>query len=184
LENANNDYVIYKNSFKDGTVTKKDLDNAVKNLQLAKENYENVQKNLQLANESIENNKNLSSTQNEQIKELTKKLDEAKLNLSYTTFIAPIDGTIQELNVKLQDEIKINQKIMTIVSKDCYIEAKLNNKQIKKINLDQEVIICLNPYKHTKGKIIKIEKNSIFVKVLDDYNLKPNKKVLIKIKTS
>ena len=94
-----------------------------------------------------------------------------------------MDGNIKELSVDIKDEVKANQKIMSILAKDCFIETKLNDKQIKKVKINQEVVIHLNPYKHIKGKIENIEENSVFIKPLANCNLKNNKKVLIKIKT-
>ncbi|MBQ8847389.1 MAG: HlyD family secretion protein [Candidatus Gastranaerophilales bacterium] len=189
LENANNDYTIYKNSYKDGTVTKNDLDNATKNLALAKENYENVQKNIELAKESLEVNQNINETQNEEIQNLTKKIEELELKLSYSTFIAPFDGKIKKINVKLNQEVKTDDKILTIISNDYYIKAKFKKAKLSKIKENQEVLISITPYKQIKGFVKNIDTNKNIViiqpKEFDsEKKLKHNKKVFIKIKVN
>ena len=193
LENANDDYVRYKNAFKDGAVTQKDLDKAIKNLEIAQNQNEECQKELQKTNETL---KNLISKKDSQIikaKESIEDLQEAKLELAQTTLSASKNGTIANLAVKINDEIEENQKIADIILDDCYVVAKFNKIHSKNLKLDQKASVKIYSagFKTFEGKIIEImpENNNLIpikIKISNNHkncNIKSNSKAFVKIKT-
>ena len=90
LENANNDYVLYKIQFKDGTVTKKDLEKAIKNLELAQVEFEEAQAQVGLNSSALEKIVSKKDIQLDEMKTLIHELEQAKLELSFATIIAHI----------------------------------------------------------------------------------------------
>ena len=98
LENANNDYVLYKIQFKDGTVTKKDLEKAIKNLELAQVEFEEAQAQVGLNSSALEKIVSKKDIQLDEMKTLIHELEQAKLELSFATIIAQKSGIGIELN--------------------------------------------------------------------------------------
>ena len=142
LERANNDYTIYKNAYQDGSVTKKDLNNAVKNLETAKTNYMQAQNNLKKTTLKIQNTN----------KTLDEKLKNAKLELSYTTIISPVNGIITDKNITLGEIVEKDKVIFKIIPEKCYITADIKQYQTKKIKIGQSVLITIDN-KNYKGKV-------------------------------
>lgn len=162
LEYANSDYIRYKNAFQDGSVTKQDLDNATKNLEVARANYNSAQNNLKAATNSLNSTISKKNSQNSEIKRLLMEVEQAKLNLSYTTIIAPIDGTITNKNVELGNYIQTAHPILSIVPNDFYIIANFKETQIANMKAGQKVIIKIDTHgrKTFKGKVDSIQKAS------------------------
>lgn len=192
LENANSDYIRYKNEFKDGTVTKKDLNNAINNLELAQEQYEAAQKNLNSASEILKEIISKKDSQMDEAKEILEELENAKYELSSATIISPKNGKILNLNAKIGD-IAYNDKILfEILPDECFVIGnfkKLPNANIK-IGQKATVKIYSAGFKKLNGEIVEIlpeKQNYISAKIkiidcVEKYNLKKEAKALVKVK--
>lgn len=177
LDNANNDYVRYKNDFEDGIVTKKDLEKAIQNLEIAQEQYKNAQEKLKIANTESK---------------ITKPLQEARLNLYNVTIIAPKNGKITNLSAKQGDVASTETPMLSIIPDECYIIA--NFKKLPNTNLmvgqKASVKIYSAAQKNFSGKIVEIlppKDKLISTKIkldesIEKYNIKPNSKAFVKIK--
>ena len=178
LDNANNDYIRYKNEFEDGTVTKKDLENAIKNLETAQEQYKTAQEKLKIANSESK---------------ITKPLQEARLKLYNATILAPKNGKITNLNYKVGDTINPEKPLLSIIPDECYIIANFKNLPNTNIELGQKasVKIYTASQRNFTGKIVEIlppKGKLISTKIkldnsIEKYNIKPGAKVYVKIKT-
>lgn len=193
LENANSDYIRYKNEYKDGTVTKKDLDNAINNLEIAKDNYEKAQENLKTSSvELIE----IISKKDEQLdaaQEILEDLQDAKLELSGATIISPKNGKIINLNARVGDIVNSDKAMFAIIPDECYVVA--NFKKLPKTNLKigQKAIVKIYTaaLKRFNGEIVEIlphKANVVSLKIkitdsIEKYNIKSNAKAFVRVRS-
>lgn len=192
LENANDDYVRYKNEFKDGTVTQKDLDKAIKNLEVAQNNYEKMQANLKNAKETFKVALDKKNLYDEELNEAIEELQESKLEFSNTNLIATKNGTIANLNLKVNDEIDENQKLADIVLDECFVLANFKKlyKEDLKIGKKATVKVYTLCFKTFEGEVVEImpEKSNLIpvkIKISNNAkkcNIKTNAKAFVKIK--
>lgn len=150
LEFANSDYIRYKNAYKDGAVTKQDLDNAVKNLDVARAQFKAAQDGLKATDSALKSTISKKASQMAEIKKLMADVDQARLNLSYTTIVAPTDGTVTNKTVELGNYVQTAHPIMTIVPNDCYIIANFKETQLTNMKKGQKVTIKIDTYKNKK----------------------------------
>lgn len=192
LENANSDYVRYKNEYKDGTVTKKDLDSAIHNLEIAKDNYEKAQENLK--NSSVELIEAISrkEEQFDMAQEILENLQNAKMELSGATIISPKNGKIIELNAKTGDVVNNDKVMFAIIPDECYVIA--NFKKLPKTNLKigqkASVKIYTAALKRFNGEVVEIlpqKQNVVSLKIkitdsIEKYNIKTGAKAFVRVK--
>jgi len=76
------------------------------------------------------------------------QLDQARLNLSYTQILAPIDGTVGERSVQVGNYVSPGTTLMTVVPLDqVYIEANYREVDLLHIRSGQPVTIHLDAYR-------------------------------------
>jgi membrane fusion protein, multidrug efflux system len=74
-------------------------------------------------------------------------LDKAKLNLSYCTVYAEIDGAITRRNVNPGDNLEARQSVMAIRSvRDIWIDANFKETQLRNLRIGQHVDLELDMY--------------------------------------
>lgn len=192
LENANEDYVLYKISYKDGTVTKKDLDKAIKNLEIAQMQYEEAQAQLKLTSNSLEKIISQKDTQIDEIKILIHELEQAKYELSSATITASKNGIITNIKAKVGDNIDKNTTIATIVPDECIILANFKKLPSKNLKVGQKAIVKIysQAFKTFEGEVVEImpEKSNLIpakIKIttgLKDRKIKTKSKAFAKVK--
>jgi membrane fusion protein, multidrug efflux system len=75
------------------------------------------------------------------------QLDQARLNLSYTQILAPIDGTVGERSVQVGNYVSPGATLMTVVPLDqVYIEANYREVDLLHVRSGQPVTIHLDAY--------------------------------------
>jgi membrane fusion protein (multidrug efflux system) len=75
------------------------------------------------------------------------QLDQAKLNLSYTSILAPIDGVVGQRSVQVGNYVSPGATMMTVVPLDqVYIEANYREVDLLHVRKDQPVTIHLDAY--------------------------------------
>lgn len=176
LENANQDYSLYKNSFKDGTVTKKDLNNAIKNLETAREKYKEAQEEFEEISEEYKETLANNTNQTQQIEKIIEQVEQAKINLSNTAIVMPYDGTVEEINAKINDNIQENQIIAKIIPDNCKIIANFNSSE--EIKKGKKAVIYTKKGVF-KGKVTKTEENSVIITTSGEILKNPD---IVKIK--
>lgn len=192
LENANEDYVLYKISYKDGTVTKKDLDKAIKNLEIAQMQYEEAQAQLKLTSNSLEKIISQKDTQIDEIKILIHELEQAKYELSSATITASKNGIITNIKAKVGDNIDKNTTIATIVPDECIILANFKKLPSKNLKVGQKAIVKIysQAFKTFEGEVVEImpEKSNLIpakIKIttgLKDRKIKTKSKAFAKVR--
>jgi len=77
----------------------------------------------------------------------TAQLDQARLNLSYTHILAPIDGVVGERSVQVGNYVTPGATLMTVVPLDqVYIEANYREVDLLHVRSGQPVSIHLDTY--------------------------------------
>jgi membrane fusion protein (multidrug efflux system) len=85
-------------------------------------------------------------------------LDQARLNLSYCTVIAPVDGIVGKKTVELGENVQPGEQMMAIVPlDDVWITANFKETQLSRIKAGQRVRFTVDAYgKEYKGKVENI----------------------------
>jgi len=82
-------------------------------------------------------------------------LEQAELNLSYTTITAPVDGVVGRKNVDVGQNTAPGQQMMALVSlDDVWVVANFKETQLREMKIGQPVKIEVDAYRRTyTGKI-------------------------------
>jgi membrane fusion protein (multidrug efflux system) len=85
-------------------------------------------------------------------------LDQAELNLQYTTIVAPISGVIGKKAVEVGNNISAGQQLMAIVPlDDIWITANFKETQLRDMRVGQPVKIVVDAYDRTyTGKVLRL----------------------------
>ena len=89
-------------------------------------------------------------------------LDQAKLNLSYTTVRAPQDGWVTQRNVEVGYYLTAGQSIMDLVVPEVWVTANFKETQLARMRPGQVVDISVDQYPslHLKGHVGSIQMGS------------------------
>ena len=78
-------------------------------------------------------------------------LDAAKLQLSYATIRAPVDGVVSKRSVNVGDFVNPGQALMAIVDpKNIWVTANLKETQMNNLRVGQPATIKVDAYPHEK----------------------------------
>ncbi len=84
-------------------------------------------------------------------------LDQAKLDLSYCTVIAEIDGVVTRRNVNPGDNVQVGQGLMALRSlREVWVDANFKETQLRDLRIGQKVDLKLDMYggkQHFEGRI-------------------------------
>ena len=86
-------------------------------------------------------------------------LDFAKLQLSYTTVLAPATGIVSRKNVEVGQNVQVGQALLAIVARgEAWVTANYKETQLKKMRVGQPVVLEVDAYpKHEfHGKVDSI----------------------------
>jgi membrane fusion protein, multidrug efflux system len=85
-------------------------------------------------------------------------LDQAELNLKYTTIVAPIDGVVGKKNVAIGQNVTSGQELMAVVPlEDLWITANFKETQLQKMRVGQTVKIKVDAYdREYTGKVQRV----------------------------
>ncbi len=141
---------------------------ATQNISVAEKNIEQAQTRVEQANAQIQSA--LTGPQQVQVTQAKAQsaaakvdeqralLDQAELNLQYTTIVAPIDGIVGKKNVAVGQNVSAGQELMAIVPLDnLWITANFKETQLQKMRVGQTVKIKVDAYDRTyTGKVQRI----------------------------
>lgn len=154
IELAKTDLERYKNLYTAGAVSKQTLDNA-------QTKYDAAVANLTSADQALLSKKD-NKVADAELKEAKAMLDQAELNLSYTTIKAPQNGTIASRRVEKGMYVQVGSPLCVIVPENVWVVANFKENQLNGMKKDQEVDIKVDTYpnKVFKGKIDSIQRSS------------------------
>ena len=144
------------------------VNEATQNVSVAEKNVEQAQTRVEQANAQIQ----AALTGPDQVKVTQAKaqsaaakveeqkalLDQAELNLQYTTIVAPIDGVVGKKNVAIGQNVSTGQELMAVVPlEDLWITANFKETQLEKMRVGQTVKIKVDAYdREYTGKVQRI----------------------------
>ncbi|MBE6299750.1 MAG: HlyD family secretion protein [Bacteroidales bacterium] len=142
MENAERDYIRYKNLFENDAVTKQQFDAMETNYIALKQRYEALKSQRQsTVLVKAEQGDRLNQTE-AAIRLAEAALDLAKLNLSYTVIIAPCDGVTGRKKIQVGQLIQPGQTITDLVdSGSKWVIANYKETQTANISVGNEVEI-------------------------------------------
>jgi membrane fusion protein (multidrug efflux system) len=144
------------------------VNEATQNIQVAEKNVEQAQARVEQADAQIQS----ALTGPQQVKATEAKaqsaaakveqqkalLDQAELNLKYTTIIAPVDGIVGKKNVAEGQNVAAGQELMAVVPVEgLWITANFKETQLEKMRVGQPVKITVDAYNRDyTGKVQRI----------------------------
>ena len=92
------------------------------------------------------------------VEEQKAMLDQAELNLQYTTIVAPIDGVVGKKSIAVGQNISPGQLLMQVVPLEgLWVTANFKETQLKKMHVGQPVKISVDAYdREYMGKVERI----------------------------
>jgi membrane fusion protein, multidrug efflux system len=87
-----------------------------------------------------------------QVETAQARLDQANLNLAWTTVAAPRDGWVTKRNVEAGNYLTPGQQIMSIVSPEVWVTANFKENQLARMRPGQKVDIEVDGYPQLKLK--------------------------------
>jgi membrane fusion protein (multidrug efflux system) len=144
------------------------VNEAAQNIQVAEKNVEQAQTRVQQADSQIQ--AALTGPQQVKVQEARAQsaaakvqeqqalLDQAELNLKYTTIVAPVDGIVGKKNVAEGQNIAAGQELMAVVPVEgLWITANFKETQLEKMRVGQPVKISVDAYnREYTGKVLRI----------------------------
>jgi membrane fusion protein (multidrug efflux system) len=92
------------------------------------------------------------------VEEQKTMLDQAELNLQYTTIVAPIDGVVGKKSIAVGQNISPGQLLMQVVPLEgLWVTANFKETQLKKMHVGQPVKISVDAYdREYMGRVERI----------------------------
>ncbi len=89
------------------------------------------------------------------VKQQRAVLDQARLNLSYTTIYAPYSGIVGKKTVEIGENVSPGQGLMSVVPlDDIWVTANFKETQLKKIRPGQKVVFSVDAYgREYRGRV-------------------------------
>ncbi len=154
IDSAKADLDRYKNLYAAGAVSKQALDNA-------QTKYDSAVANLTSADQALLSKDN-NKVADADLKAAKAAMEQAELNLSYTTIKAPQAGTIASRRVERGMYVNVGSPLCTIVPHNVWVVANFKENQLRHMKPGQSVDIKVDTYpnKVFKGQIDSIQRSS------------------------
>ena len=156
-EKAEQDYQRDQNLFRDGAITKKQLDDSKSAMDVAERQYVASKNDVTVA----QTKEGLSNAQLKKAEAIIKvkqtNIEQQKLKLSYTKIYAPASGKIGKRNVDIGQYVQAGSPLFTIVDDESFwIVANYKETQIHRMKPGDEVEISIDAYPDldVRGKIL------------------------------
>jgi membrane fusion protein (multidrug efflux system) len=144
------------------------VNEATQNIQVAEKSVEQAQTRVEQANAQIQSA--LTGPQQVKVTEARAQsaaakvdqqramLDQAELNLKYTTIVAPVDGVVGKKNVSDGQNVSPGQELMAVVPLEgLWVTANFKETQLQKMRVGQSVTIKADAYdREYSGKVLRI----------------------------
>jgi len=161
LSQATTDQKRYSNLYDRGTVPKQTLDRANTQYKVAKASVEQAQQEAQEALAEIGGSTQIPLEQQPAIKEAKARLQQARLNLSYTEVVAHITGFVTRRQVEVGNWLQPGQPLMSLVPleiKELWINANYKETQLTNVCIGQPAEVTVDTYPDVtfQGKVDSI----------------------------
>lgn len=154
LWRASQDYDRYANLIKDHSITQQQYEQALAAKQTAEQQLRILQEQKKQASSqtsAVTSQSGATASQiriaSSVIKQRQVDVDEAKLNLSYATIIAPADGLVSKVNVQPGQFLQAGQSLFSIVlNDDLWVVANFKETQFDKMKVGQKVLVHVDAF--------------------------------------
>ncbi len=139
----------------EGALSEADKDQSETALLQATEQVASAEASLERSKQSLGD----SGPDNPKIRAAIKKLEQAQLNLEFSTILAPTDGVIESFDIDLGYFVSAGQPLTTLISSsDVWIQANMkeNNLSLMQLNDEVEFTFDIAPGKIFKGIVRSI----------------------------
>jgi membrane fusion protein (multidrug efflux system) len=104
-------------------------------------------KNAQITPKTVAATKARAESADAQVLRYKAALDQAQLNLSYTTIVAPVDGVVGKRSVQVGSNVAIGQDLLAVVPlNDVWVTANFKETQLTRMHPGQPVRIKVDTY--------------------------------------
>jgi membrane fusion protein (multidrug efflux system) len=102
------------------------------------------------------------ATARAQTRQAQTRLDQAQLQLSYTTVVAPRDGRVTRRTVEQGAYLQTGEALLALVPEDLWVVANFKETQLERMRPGQPVQIRIDAYPHHpfKGKVDSLQAGS------------------------
>jgi membrane fusion protein (multidrug efflux system) len=130
----------------------------VQNLKAQQAAVESAQATLKLAQRQVEALKAQRDSAVASLGQAEAQRDQAKLNLSYTKILAPVDGMIAQRSVQVGNYVSVGAALMAMVPlSEVYIEANYREVQLGNVRAGQRARIHVDAYNiDLEGKVVDV----------------------------
>ena len=161
LKQAVTDQQRYGNLYERQTVPKQTLDQVNTRYKVAAATVDQARQEEREALAAIGGSTAIPLDQQPAIKEAKARLEQARLNLGYTTITAHFDGYVTKRQVEVGNWVQPGQPLMALVPleiKDLWIEANYKETQLTNMTIGQPAEIRVDAYPKTvfRGKVDSI----------------------------
>ncbi|KZZ74754.1 hypothetical protein A3767_22375, partial [Oleiphilus sp. HI0133] len=134
---------------KSGAIAERDADIAFAKAEEAKAGIARAEANL----EEVKNRFGQQGDQNTKFKQALAKLEQARLNLTYSSVVAPADGVVSNMKLEVGQYASPGARLVSLISiKDVWIEAYLRENNLGNLQPGNPVQIALDS---APGKIFE-----------------------------
>ena len=156
LEKASSNYDRFKNMFADSAVTKNQFDQAKAQFKTDEAYLEASEKEV-LASKSVTEQYRINiESARATVSRKEADLAEARLKLSYTVIISPVDGIAGERTIQMGELVSNNQTLVTVIEQTSkWVMANFKETQLKDIKVGQAAKITIDALadKEYSGKV-------------------------------
>jgi membrane fusion protein (multidrug efflux system) len=151
LEKANKDYARYANLVKDGSITQQQFDQAKSDRDVAEATYRAAQDQYKAALEQIGTSRNQLKVTDVGVTQRQADVDYAKLQLTYTTIVAPSSGITSKKNIQLGQLVQAGQTLFNVVNDNSlFVTANFKETQLTNLKNGQKVDIEVDAFPDLK----------------------------------
>lgn len=147
---ATEDYNRYKNLYDDHAITKAQFDEMRAEKESAEASLAAAQSQLPVISKKVGTNQQQAEATASNIALKQADIDYAKLQLSYTVILAPVDGIISKRTIQVGQLVQAGQPLFSIVSdKAIYITANFKETQMDNLRVGEKVDLKVDAFPDT-----------------------------------
>jgi membrane fusion protein, multidrug efflux system len=138
-----------------GVVTKVQADEAAHSADQARRQIAVIQQQIASALADIGGRAGTPVDQQPKVRQARADLDRARLNLSYATIVAPVDGVVTKVEqLQVGNRVNASQTLFWLISGQPWVEANFKEDQLAHMRVGQPASIDIDAYDHTlTGKV-------------------------------
>lgn len=151
LWRANKDYTRYANLIKEGAITQQQFDAAKAEKDAAEATYQAAENQYKAALGQVGSTRSQLKVTNTGVDQRQADVDFARLQLSYTTIVAPTSGIVSKKNIQKGQLIQPGQTLFSIVNDNSlYITANFKETQLENLKTGEKVEVEVDAFPDEK----------------------------------